>query len=835
MSEPTLIPGKTLNKLELSNVTADMNGNKFTVVVKSQYGSVSSTGILKVGSSPVISKHPVSVIGGLNVKIDFSVTVSGTEPLKYQWRKNGQNISGATQAIFSINSATLNDSGDYDVVVTNDFGTVYSQIANFVAGNKPVITTQPKSSVSLVGSETVSVVATGTDPLTYQWFKDNVAISGATSSSYNITSNGTYKVVVSNQIGSVTSTDCVVDVVIAPRIITQPFGTTTPALLKVVATGNYLTYKWYKNGVEISGETQDSYIANDAGTYKVVVSNAAGSATSNDVTLITVQPPLIIKQPIGGSIPINLSVSATGTLPLKYQWYKDDIIINNTNSTQIDVNDDGAYKVVISNDAGMVTSDIVIVKSIPPSIIVQPLSSGNLATNLFVVATGSTPFNYEWYKDDILINNSNNSSYLTNSAGLYKVKVINSIGFVFSNTVLVANPPIVADDNYTTTVGESKDFTPLSNDSDPDLYPQNAVLTIKSYDLVSSKNNTISLKSDRKTLTYTPKAGFYGTDSFKYTAFDSVLESNQATVNVIVTCNPPIITQKKLNFNQNNDYVIDITNPNADPQNIYFVGGLPDRDGNLVTQPIRIVEGSVSVNGTGLTLVGNTNTTITLKCGKDINVGGNPIPITVTYTIINQCNLTTTATMSGFIDVASKRRFVFDFDYLVLTYAFTDGSDLDTRTRIVTPDVGQNAARTYLGWGQDSSITRNNKELLVWGGDNTGTGEESCIFYTRNLVSEFPNLTSFIIDCRCMWFGSVGEQPVKIKAYLAKGGTVQKSQYSYSVRNPDVVQIIDSFQKVISYKSRDSADSGVRVATLQYDIPTSTGIFDSDDTTTPSV
>lgn len=359
MSEPTLIPGKTLNKLELSNVTADMNGKKFTVVVKSQYGSVSSTGTLKVGLSPVISKHPVSVVGGLNVKIDFSVTVSGTEPLKYQWRKNGQNISGATQAIFSINSATLNDSGDYDVVVTNDFGTVYSQIANFIAGNKPVITTQPKSSVSLVGSETVSVVATGTAPLTYQWFKDTVAISGATSSSYNITSDGTYKVIVSNQVGSVTSTDCVVGAVIAPRIITQPFGTTTPALLKIVATGTSLTYKWYKNGVEISGQTQDSYIANDAGTYKVVVSNAAGSVTSNDVTLITVQPPLITLQPVGGDAPTLLSVTATGTAPLTYQWYKNDVPIAGATSSTYNATEEGQYKVFVSNAGGTVLSDFV--------------------------------------------------------------------------------------------------------------------------------------------------------------------------------------------------------------------------------------------------------------------------------------------------------------------------------------------------------------------------------------------------------------------------------------------------------------------------------------------
>lgn len=300
-------------------------------------------------------------------------------------------------------------------------------------------------------------------------------------------------------------------------------------------------------------------------------------------------------------------------------------------------------------------------------------------------------------------------------------------------------------------------------------------------------------------------------------------------------CNPPIITEKKLNFNEGNDYVIDITNPNADPENIYFVGGLPDRDDNLMYQTIKIVNGSVSVTGNGLTLLGNTDTTISLRCITGVAVNGVGIPITVKYTIANQCNITTTATMSGFIDVITKRRFIFDFDYLVLTYGFTDGRDLDTRTRIVTPDVGQNSVGEYVGWGQNSIIKKNGKDLIIWGGDNKGSGEESCIFYTRNLVSQFPNLTSFTIDCRCMWFGSVGQQPVKIKAFLAKGGTTFKSGFSYGVKDPVNTQSINSFQKIITYFSKEETDSGVRLATLQYDILTSTGIFDSNDTTTPSV
>lgn len=71
------------------------------------------------------------------------------------------------------------------------------------------------------------------------------------------------------------------------------------------------TYQWYKNGVAITGATASTYqIASytdaAAGTYYVVVSNAAGSSTSNKVTLSTLVPP--------GPVTLGVkTTTATGT------------------------------------------------------------------------------------------------------------------------------------------------------------------------------------------------------------------------------------------------------------------------------------------------------------------------------------------------------------------------------------------------------------------------------------------------------------------------------------------------------------------------------------------
>jgi hypothetical protein len=162
--------------------------------------------------------------------------------------------------------------------------------------------------VTAGATATFSVVATGTATLTYQWSKNGANISGATSASYTTPAtvsgdNGaSFVVVVSNSAGSATSNAAILTVTsaaVAPTITTQPGNQTVTvgatATFSVVATGTApLTYQWSKSGTNISGATSASYttpatVSGDNGaTFMVVVTNSAGSATSNSATL-TVQ------------------------------------------------------------------------------------------------------------------------------------------------------------------------------------------------------------------------------------------------------------------------------------------------------------------------------------------------------------------------------------------------------------------------------------------------------------------------------------------------------------------------------------------------------------------
>ena len=154
-------------------------------------------------------------------------------------------------------------------------------------------------------SVTFSVVATGTPSPSYQWWKGSVAVSGATTdtlalSNVQSANAGSYTVVVSNSAGAVTSNAAVLTVTPAsgpPVITTQPanqtVGVGSSVSLSVSATGAApLNYQWRANGAPLTGATSatlrlSSVQISDAGSYSVVITNSAGSVTS-DTAMLTV-------------------------------------------------------------------------------------------------------------------------------------------------------------------------------------------------------------------------------------------------------------------------------------------------------------------------------------------------------------------------------------------------------------------------------------------------------------------------------------------------------------------------------------------------------------------
>jgi len=182
----------------------------------------------------------------------------------------------------------------------------------FTGGTAPAITTQPSNQTVAQGQPaTFTVAASGTAPLSFQWQRNQVNITGATAASYTLPAaafadNGArFRCVVTNAIGSATSNEATLTVNSPPAITGQPSDqTVTPgqtATFGIVASGSVpLAYQWQRNQVNISGATASSYttaatVLSDSGAkFRCVVTNTFGSATSNEVTL-TVQslPPVL--------------------------------------------------------------------------------------------------------------------------------------------------------------------------------------------------------------------------------------------------------------------------------------------------------------------------------------------------------------------------------------------------------------------------------------------------------------------------------------------------------------------------------------------------------------
>jgi hypothetical protein len=257
---------------------------------------------------PTIAQQPASVSVTTGQPATFSVAASGDAPLSYQWYMNGA-AAGTNSNTFSIAQTTAGQTGaQIYVVVSNAGGSTTSTTVTLTVtatAIAPAIAQQPMSvTVSAGQSAAFSVLATGSAPLTYQWFM-NGTTAGTNANAFSIAqattgqSGAQIYVKVSNATGSATSNTVTLTVnpaaPTAPAISQQPANATVtagqPATFTVTATGTApLTYQWFMNGGAV-GTNASTYTISQATLGQtgaqifVTVTNAVNTATSQTVTL----------------------------------------------------------------------------------------------------------------------------------------------------------------------------------------------------------------------------------------------------------------------------------------------------------------------------------------------------------------------------------------------------------------------------------------------------------------------------------------------------------------------------------------------------------------------
>lgn len=386
------IEGATNSVYEVEAVQASDAG-RYIVTITNPYGSVTSsiatvrvTGITPVVEPPVITQQSVDVTVNEGTSFSLSITATGTEPLAYQWFKDGAEIEGATASVYEVTTAQTGDSGSYTVRVSNEAGTVTSR-ETLVAVNK-VVPPTPIDNLELIYREVRKVGNTyylvfdvkGCNTYFIDGSRDGINWESV---QYGTLSDGGVIIPMTEEfILYRARADNVVPPVVEPPVITQqPLDVTVDAgnsfALSVTATGaEPLTYQWYKGGIVIEGAVDSVYEVksaqgSDSGSYTVTVSNTAGSVNSSSATVKVVMSPVITKQPRNVTVyegeTIRLAVDVIGTEPLHYQWFKSDVAIEGATSVQLYIpdartTDSGTYTVRVSNEAGEVISAPAIVE-----------------------------------------------------------------------------------------------------------------------------------------------------------------------------------------------------------------------------------------------------------------------------------------------------------------------------------------------------------------------------------------------------------------------------------------------------------------------------------------
>jgi hypothetical protein len=423
MKNGVAITGATAASYQTAATSKADLGSIFMVVVSNSGGTVTSSGAsLALQWPPQFTTQPASLLVNVADTAQFTVAVDAAPAATLAWQKNGQTINGATAATYLAPGATLADNGTtYLAIASNSVGSQTSLPATLSVQLAPTpvsITAQPIASSVLEGKSTwFTVAAAGTAPLSYQWYKDKVAVSGATTDSLvfaaaALSDAGSYTVVVDNKAKapqtSSAATLTVSAVPVAPTITSRTLDLAltegNSATFKVVAAGTApLAYQWQRNQNDIAGATSDTLplaaiaMTDDGAQFRCRVSNGVGAvySTASILTVLASPTPPVISSftanptvvAIGASSNLVWATTAARTLSIDNGV---GVVTGNTSKAVLPAQVGTAtYTLTASNGAGSSTATATVTVNSGPSF---PLSVTLAPGILGTPAAGSTPY-----------------------------------------------------------------------------------------------------------------------------------------------------------------------------------------------------------------------------------------------------------------------------------------------------------------------------------------------------------------------------------------------------------------------------------------------------------
>ncbi len=411
-------------------------GNEY-YVIGAPYEDINATndGAVKIFRNcyvPVVNGDPFDDEVCEGQSAVFNISVVGSF-LSYHWYKDGEpledmegEVSGSNTTSLLLSNVIMDDAGEYRCYVSSDCSdAIASAPAQLTVYPAPVINTALADQSSCVGGTVTFQTSFDGEDLSYQWYKDGVILQNETNTSLTIANieqsdAGTYTCRVSNNCtevddsailsldGGILITEALADALVCVG------GSVT---FEAKASGEGLSYQWYKDDVELVGETNSilqlgNVEVTDQGTYACKIESACGS-TTDDANLDIVT-----------SIPINQSVQDlvycegeevilevdTNIQDLTYQWEQNGQSISGATSQTLVINSlgsdgGGLYSVTVSGACGNnVSVEVANISLQEQPTFTQISDDVNIKpgfdVNLSVEVSGQVD-DYKWFKDGI--------------------------------------------------------------------------------------------------------------------------------------------------------------------------------------------------------------------------------------------------------------------------------------------------------------------------------------------------------------------------------------------------------------------------------------------------
>ena len=430
----------------------------YTAVTTGNCNVTSNTLTLTIGTAP--ATPIVTISGTANVCSGGSVILtSSITPI--QWVKDNVDISGATAQTYTATAG-----GIYKAYTTNGTCIAYSvAVVVTVGGSPPIIAVTNGGSLAICSGSGLNLTST---VAAVQWQLGGVNIVGATTQTYTATVAGVYTAVATGTGCATASNALTVTVAATP---TAPTITATGTLSfcngdSITLASTISGVQWLKDGVNISGATNQTYSVTQAGKYKSSVSNGGCLAFSNELTVMVNFPTNTPTISANGGL--NFCAGTTVTLSSNFagvSWQKDFATVAiNTQTYSAAVS--GTYRAVVFGGTCPAYSNVLIV-TVSPSLgtptIVQ--SGATSFCDGGSVTLASNFSSVQWLKDGVAIAGATSATYSATQGGKYKASASNGTCTTYSNEIIVTVnftsviPTITANNSATVCTGTAITLT----------------------------------------------------------------------------------------------------------------------------------------------------------------------------------------------------------------------------------------------------------------------------------------------------------------------------------------------------------------------------------------